>query len=386
MSCDAVLYFATPADLAAAQVSVAGRPVAFRAIMAAVRAGAASVGVPAVLRGTGVEIAVAATPSARRGVVWLDAGATASERPVLLIPAGTVLTAATVRLLTTPGAPAVVLDPDAPDAPAALVGPHVVRTLWNQIAAGEPVGALLARELKGNPPALRADAVFARVATGGDAARAETALLRSLGSPIDTRLDTVVHRTLSRPLTRLAVRAGVPPNPITVASMVVGLLAAWCVAWATPAGALLGLCVYATAVVLDHVDGEVARVTFAESAAGEWLDVIGDTIVHAVLVLAMGLATQRVAGTGAVAGLVAAAGIVASAWSAKTSPSASGRLGGMLAALGTRDGYYVMLLLYVATITLLPSVLPALMLIVAVGSHAYWLVRLASRAGRRVTP
>lgn len=366
-------------DREAACLPIAGRPIAFRAIMAALRAGATRVGVPAALRGTAVESAVSGTPSARRGVVWLEPGATPPDRSVLLIPAATLITPITARLVAVQASPAVLADPRAPEAPAALVGPSVIEKLWGAIAAGEPVAVALARELGAPHLALPADAIFDRVATRADAARAEARLLRSLGSPIDTRLDTVFHRRLSRPLTRLAVRAGVRPNPITVASVIVGLAAAWCVAWATPAGAVLGLLVFAAAVVLDHTDGEVARVTFAESTTGEWLDLAGDTLVHAVLVLAMGVAAQRIAGGGAAAGVIGAGGIVASAWAAKMSPPAPGSLGGMLTALGNRDGYYAMLVLFVLGVTALPSALPLLMLIVAVGSHAYWLGRLASR-------
>ena len=115
------------------------------------------------------------------------------------------------------------------------------------------------------------------------------------GSPIDTRLDVLFHRRLSRPVTRLALALGLTANQVSLASLLVGLLAVWGFWHATPGTALAGLVLYAAAVVLDHSDGEVARLTRSESRLGEWLDVTSDTVIHALLVLAMGVTAQRAA-------------------------------------------------------------------------------------------
>src|SRR5919109_5197887 len=68
----AALYLSIADDLHTALLPVAGRPVAFRALAHAVRAGARSVGVPAIFRGTAVEAAIDASPRVRRAAVWLD--------------------------------------------------------------------------------------------------------------------------------------------------------------------------------------------------------------------------------------------------------------------------------------------------------------------------
>jgi phosphatidylglycerophosphate synthase len=141
-------------------------------------------------------------------------------------------------------------------------------------------------------------------------------------------------------------------------------------------------------VVLDHTDGEVARLTLTESALGERLDVLSDTIVHAALVLAMGITSARVAGGGATAGVVAGAGVVASAIVAKLSPTLGtggappDRVGRLLAGLGNRDGYYAMLLAFLVLLAARPAALPGLMILVAAGSHAYWVGRAAYRRRR----
>ncbi len=149
---------------------------------------------------------------------------------------------------------------------------------------------------------------------------AERRLLSDLGSAIDSRLDTVVHRRLSRVLTRGLVALGVTPNTISVLSVIIGLVGAWCWARASVGGALLGLALYLLSVVLDHSDGEVARLTFAESRLGAWLDTLGDTLVHASGAVALGLAAQRLEGTGLLYGGLAAIGFIASALVSKTLP------------------------------------------------------------------
>ena len=204
---------------------------------------------------------------------------------------------------------------------------------------------------------------------------------QDVGSPIDTRLDVVFHRRLSRPFTRLALALGLSANQVSLLSLLVGLLSVWSFWHATPWSAFGGLVLYAMAVVLDHSDGEVARLTHSESRLGEWLDVTSDTVIHALLVLAMGVTAQASAGrAGLGLGVLAASGVVLSAMVAKTSPrSTTGGVGGFLNALGSRDGFYAMLVLFILTLTFAPALLPILMIVVAAGSHAYWLTRLAHR-------
>jgi len=131
--------------------------------------------------------------------------------------------------------------------------------------------------------------------------------------------------------------------------------------------------------VLDHADGEVARLALRESPSGAWLDVIADTAVHALLVVAMGVTAQRTAGGGAIAGVVAALGTAGSAALAQSSSAAAGGVGVLLDALSNRDGFYVMLVVFILGLAFLPAALPPFMILVAVGCHAFWLSRLVYR-------
>lgn len=379
MIAEAALYLSRPDDARAAAMVVAGRPLAFRSLMAAVRAGCRRVWVPGVLR-RGVEDAVAASPSARAAVAWLDPGVPRVAAPLLLLPAGALAPASALVPLLVADASAVMSVSRGRGAPIATLTAEAAGALWDDVAAGKAIGDRLDRTLVDARAAVIDGGWYARVAEPRDAAAAEAVLYAGLGSPIDTRLDRVFHRRLSRPVTRLAVRWRLAPNHVTVASLLVGLAAAWCFWGATAGRALAGLALYAAAVVLDHVDGEVARLTFTESAFGRRLDVVVDTVIHVLLVLALGATAQQVAGGGGAAGVLAAVGVTASTVVTQRSPRApSGPAGATLAALSNRDGYYAMLVVFVILLSVLPGALPLLMLFVAAGCHTFWLGWLAYR-------
>lgn len=384
----AALYLATADDVHAAQLPVVGRPVAFRAILAAVRAGARRVAVPAALRSRELHAALATSPSARAAVAWCDAAGALAPGPALLLPAAALTPApALSRLLQAP-AGRVLAESQATDTPALTVDGASLAPMHAALMAGNPVGDVLARQLAA-PDVIAVDGGrwFVRVRDAGAAARAEARLWGELGSPIDTRLDIALHRRLSKWVTRAAVALGIAPNWITVAGGMVGLGAAATVARGDLAALTGGCLLYLVAVVLDHSDGEVARLTLRESAMGEWLDIVLDTIVHASLVLALGLAAASVTGGGLGASVAAAAGVVGSAVVGKRWPPAplAATDRGLLDALGSRDGFYAMLVLFLVLRLVAPALLPALMIVVAAGTHGYWVARVALlvRRGRR---
>lgn len=385
MITDAALYLAGPDDARVARSVVAARPLALRALVAAVRAGCRRVFVPAVLREPRLEAAIARRPSVRAAVAWVEAAAPPPDRPLVLVPVCGVMPPGALAPLLAAGAPATLAAAEGRGAPVASVGPSVVGPLWEGIIEGRPVGDALQVALKDEAAVPVVGGWFVRVGGPGDVAEAERRLWASLGSAIDTRLDRVFHRRLSRPLSRLAVAAGIGPNAVTLASLVVGLAAVAAFWLGTPATALAGLALYAAAVVLDHADGEVARVTLTESPAGGRLDVVVDTTIHAALVLALGLVAQRLSGGwGALAGAVAAAGVVGSAVVTTGSPALAGRgVGTAIEALSNRDGFYAMLLLFVAALALWPAALTPLMVFVAAGCHGFWLARLVYAVTRR---
>ena len=89
---------------------------------------------------------------------------------------------------------------------------------------------------------------------------------------------TFVVRRLSKPLTGLALRLGWTPNAITLLSFAIGLGAAASFAMGTRWALVLGALLLQLSLVVDCVDGEVARATRRFSALGAWLDASTDRV------------------------------------------------------------------------------------------------------------
>lgn len=105
--------------------------------------------------------------------------------------------------------------------------------------------------------------------------------------PRTTRVDdgfysTFVLRPLSEPLTTWSIRLRISPNTITVASLLTAMAAAGLFAvghwWAYLCGALL----LQASLVVDCVDGDVARATGRTSPLGAWLDASTDRVKEAL--------------------------------------------------------------------------------------------------------
>jgi phosphatidylglycerophosphate synthase len=300
----------------------------------------------------------------------------------VLIPAAAYVTRAGLNALREAPAPAVLAASRNGDALAIAVRGPVLRSLWPALASGEPVGDVVDRAVASGT-FVDVPGEFIRICSSASLACAETALLGGVGSPIDTAVDRAFHRRLSLPITRIAITLGITPNAMTIASMAVGVAAAFTLAAGTPTSGIAAFVLYAAAVVLDHSDGEVARLTVAESRLGEWLDLSVDTVVHTAIVLGMAAASERVTGTGTIAGLVAAAGVIVTAWFVKTTVTGQDPVGIVFRVLGNRDGFYALLLLFVAALVYRPNALPAIVTLAAAGTHAYWVARLLYRLARR---
>ena len=89
---------------------------------------------------------------------------------------------------------------------------------------------------------------------------------------------TFVVRRASKPLTRLALRLGWSPNTITLISFAVGLGAAVLFAIGLRWSLVLGALALQLSLVIDCVDGEVARATRRFTALGAWLDAWTDRV------------------------------------------------------------------------------------------------------------
>ena len=117
--------------------------------------------------------------------------------------------------------------------------------------------------------------------------------LRGASRGGDGFYSTYAVRPLSRRLTGLGLRLGWAPNAVTVASLALGLAATALVwtgnRWLWAVGAV----VLQLALVVDCVDGELARFTRRFSAFGAWLDATGDRVKEYALVAALGSVAVR---------------------------------------------------------------------------------------------
>jgi phosphatidylglycerophosphate synthase len=374
----AALYLPDPGSIRLADQVVAGRPLALRPIVAAARAGLAPVGVPATLRTPALERAIAEVRDLRDAVAWLGPGGPGlpSEGSLVLLPAPAIVDARDLRALTAAGRDRAVLAASAgAGAPVVLLPAKDVLPRAEALAAGQPLGADI-RQLAAGPGVTRVVGThpWMAVAEEGDLARAEARLYAAIGTDVDTGVDRFLHRRGSRVLTRALVRTPVTPNQVSLASLAIGLAAIWCAWRATPLSAAAGVLLYLLACVVDHSDGEVARLTFQESRFGAYLDWLIDTIIHAGLVLAMGVSAGGRAM--AVVGAVGAAGVTLSAMFARWLPreiAIGEAVGGALRDMGNRDLFYVLLLAFVVLRWLAPIALPGLAIFVALGSQSYWI-------------
>nr|WP_270886436.1 CDP-alcohol phosphatidyltransferase family protein [Pedococcus sp. 5OH_020] len=125
----------------------------------------------------------------------------------------------------------------------------------------------------------------ARTGTDPESARAltdavdEAALrLRRASRSDDGFLSVFLIRPLSRQVTGRLVTTSVSPAQVTTVSLVLGLASAVAYAGGSLAWLVLGSLLLLTSLVVDCVDGEVARYTRTFSALGGWLDVASDRV------------------------------------------------------------------------------------------------------------
>jgi phosphatidylglycerophosphate synthase len=194
----------------------------------------------------------------------------------------------------------------------------------------------------------------------------------------DGRFDRWVNRRISRHLSPRLAGTWVHPNHVTIAAIILAIGGAALVAVGGYWIRLLGLAGVQLSSVLDCCDGELARLTSRESRSGEWLDVIGDTVGHLALFLAVGVAAARDGlphGVlfAAVLGLGALCSFVCVTWAERTSARRAlgggrldRRIDGLVLALSTRDYHAVVFVCAVV------DRFDWFLWGAAIGSHVFW--------------
>jgi phosphatidylglycerophosphate synthase len=215
--------------------------------------------------------------------------------------------------------------------------------------------------------------------TGG----AERSLLLALENPRDGYLDRLIHRRLSRPLTRFLLRTPLTPNTVTALGIALGMAGGLALAYPGVGPVVAGILMLLASSVLDCSDGELARLSHSESRLGHWLDITGDTAVHLAVLSGIG---ARIASMGSAPGWPVVAllglGVVAAfavvTWSDDTEtrrrrvPGWENRiLDGVLSPLSTRDWHVFPIAFALA------GRLDLLVLGAAIGANVFWVTTLA---------
>jgi phosphatidylglycerophosphate synthase len=140
-----------------------------------------------------------------------------------------------------------------------------------------------------------APAPYFTVRTPSDRGEGLRRLLRALGKNIDREglFGWYVARPVSRVLARGFLSTTISPNQVTMLALACGLAAAALLVRGGAIGAAVAGGLLILGVLLDNVDGDLARLRLQFSRFGEWLDSIGDEVVTLSVTAAMGLGLVR---------------------------------------------------------------------------------------------
>ena len=94
-------------------------------------------------------------------------------------------------------------------------------------------------------------------------------------------------RKFSKILTWLAVKVGATPNQVTIFSFAIGLYSAYSFSRGTFLSILLGAILLQVSIIVDCVDGELARYTRKFSKLGAWLDAVTDRVKEYLVFLGL---------------------------------------------------------------------------------------------------
>jgi phosphatidylglycerophosphate synthase len=111
---------------------------------------------------------------------------------------------------------------------------------------------------------------------------AERFLVVHSGKALDG-IHTSFNRRLCRPFVRVLSHTSASPNAVTLGGVVISILSAVAFAQGSYLWSVLGALLFYVAGLFDEMDGMLARVTFAESPRGTWLEGFADGLSYLLL-------------------------------------------------------------------------------------------------------
>jgi phosphatidylglycerophosphate synthase len=113
-------------------------------------------------------------------------------------------------------------------------------------------------------------------------ASAERFLVANSGKVLDG-IHTGFNRRLCRPFVRLLSHTSITPNAVTFGGVVISVLSAIAFAHGGYLYSVLGALLFYIAGLFDEMDGMLARIKFAESPRGTWLEGFADGLSYLLL-------------------------------------------------------------------------------------------------------
>jgi len=226
--------------------------------------------------------------------------------------------------------------------------------------------------------------------------RAERFLVAHSGKILDG-IHTSFNRRLCRPFVRLLSHTSITPNAVTFWGVVISVLSAIAFANGHYLYSVAGALLFYIAGLFDEMDGMLARIKFAESPRGTWLEGFADGLSYLLLFggITIGL-SHRYGRPAMLMGLLLLAGallaLVATSLQrrrATTADRPNEYLGRMYQLLDRDSGNWIsravrqlqafvrrgILIHYVVIFTLL-GLLPLLFLFATLGAHLTWILTL----------
>jgi phosphatidylglycerophosphate synthase len=214
------------------------------------------------------------------------------------------------------------------------------------------------------------------IADNKGAKHAERALWATMTSSADGFVDRVFNRPLGRFLSKVLIHTPVSPNMVSIASIIIGVIAAIFLAEGSYRFALIGAILFQLSAIVDCVDGEIARILFKESPLGKWIDLVGDQIVHISIFAGIAFGVLRNGGgketvwlglSAMIGALISFAVILRGM---RQPAGAGGSLQKLIDAATNRDFSVIVLALA------LVQKLPWFLWMAGIGSHLFWIAAL----------
>jgi phosphatidylglycerophosphate synthase len=159
---------------------------------------------------------------------------------------------------------------------------HLPQLTFSSVDWSKPAYTTMNEVIRDNASSTAPYSEGIAVTSPGTAALAERFLVANAGKVLDG-IHTSFNRRLCRPFVRLLSHTNITPNAVTFGGVLVSLFSAIAFAQGSYWWYLLGALLFYIAGLFDEMDGMLARVKFAESPRGTWLEGFADGLSYLLL-------------------------------------------------------------------------------------------------------